>query len=119
MCMIKYFTCHGMCLLIFFILTLIPAMSLKLIKLDGEIKRIACVSSLVISWLLPSICHPFREILSSGFIWADGVEITELYHLNNTFYSTSYLYRTRYNENAAFEHSDTHCSLVVTVIVNL
>ena len=59
-----------------------------------------------ISWLLPGTCHPFRNILSSGFIRADGVEISDLYHLNNTYYSTSYLYRTRYNENDAFEHSD-------------
>ena len=58
-----------------------------------------------------------------GVISADGVEISELYHLNNTYNSTPYLYRTRYNENAAFEHSDLafnhfHCSLVVTVVVN-
>ena len=33
---------------LFFILALIPAMSLELIKLDGEIKRIPFVSSLVI-----------------------------------------------------------------------
>ena len=59
---------------------------------------------MIIWWLLPSICHPFRDILSSGFKWADCVEIGELYHQNNTYYSTSYLYRTRYNDNAAFEH---------------
>ena len=71
-----------------------------------EINRAPFVPSLVILWLLPGICHPSRDILSSKFIRADGVEISEIYHLNNTFYSKSYLYRTRYNQNTAFEHSD-------------
>ena len=75
-------------------------------KLGGEINRIAFVTSLVISWLLPGTCHPSRDILSSEFISADGVEISEIYHLNNTYYSNSYLCDTRYNQNAAFEHSD-------------
>ena len=89
-----------------FILALIPAMSLESIKLGGEINRIPFVTSLVISWLLPGTCHPSRDILSSKFISlrADDVEISEIYHLNNTCYSKSYLYRTRYN--TAFEHSD-------------
>ena len=89
-----------------FILALIPAISLELIKLDGEINRVPFVTSLVISWLLLGICHPSRDILSSESIRADGVEISKIYHLNNTHYSTSYLYRTRYTENASFEHSD-------------
>ena len=75
-------------------------------KLDSEINRIPFVTSLVISWLLPGTCHPSRDILSSESIRAVGVEISAIYHLNNTFYSKSYLYRTRYNENASFEHAD-------------
>ena len=71
-------------------------------KLDYEINRISFVNSLVISWLLLGTCHPSRDILSSGLIRADGVEISELYDLNNTYISKSYLYRTRYNGNAAF-----------------
>ena len=78
-------------------------------KIDGEIKRIPFVTSLVISWFLRSTCHPSRDILSSGVIKADGVEIIELYHLINTHYSTSFLYRERYNENSAFEYGWMLC----------
>ena len=85
----------------FFILALIPAISLEYIKLIGEIKRIPFVTPLVISRILPGTCHPSLDILSSGFIWADGVGESELYHLINTYYSTSYFHHTRYNKNAA------------------
>ena len=82
-----------------FILALIPAMSLEKIKLDGEINRIPFVTSLVISWLLPVTFIPSRNTLSSKFIRADGVEISENYHLNISYYPKLYLYRTRYNQN--------------------
>ena len=100
-CVCKY-------IILSFTLALIPAMSLEYIKFDREINRIPFVTSLVISWLLPGTCHPSREILSSESIRADGVEISDIYHLNNAYYSKSYLYSTRYNENASFEHSDLH-----------
>ena len=49
------------------------------------INRISFANSLVISWLLPGTCHPSWDILSSESIRADGVEISEIYHLNNTY----------------------------------
>ena len=85
-------------------LALVPAMSLELIKLNGEINRIPFVASLVISWSLPGTCHQSRDIFFSEFISADGVDISELYRFNNMYCSKSYLYHTRYNKNAAFEH---------------
>ena len=74
-------------------------------KLDGEINRNPFVTSLVISWLLPGTCLPSRDILSSESIRADDEEISEICHLNNAYYSKSYLYRTKYNKNASFEHA--------------
>ena len=59
-----------------FSLALIPAISLGF-KLDGKINRILFVTSLVISWLLPGTCQASRDILSSEFIRAGGVEIAK------------------------------------------
>ena len=89
-----------------FILALIPAISFECIKLDDEIKRVLFVTSLVILWLLLCTCHPYRDILSTEFIRADGVKMSKICRLNNKHYSKSYLYHKRYNENASFEHSD-------------
>ena len=58
-------------------------MLFHLSKLDGENNRIPFVTSLVISLLLPGTCHQSRGILSSGFIRADGVEISKLDQLKN------------------------------------
>ena len=86
-------------------------MSHEEIKLDDEINRIPFVISLV---LLVPVTRP-GTYCPREFIRADGVEISEIYHLNNTYYSKSYLYRTRYNKNSAFENlrpalNHFHCS---------
>ena len=39
-------------------------------------------------------------------LWTDCVEISEMNHLNNQYYSILYLNRPRYNKNAPFELPD-------------
>ena len=58
------------------------------------------VRTFLLSWLLSDTGHFVLRTYRT--LWADGVEISVIFHLNNPYYSILYLYRPRYNENASF-----------------